>query len=113
MSEKAGGAVAELEKAVVAFEKVQRKHAKLGAGDTEPEYQFHNALRHAVQGRRQVPVTAGQWELFDEQPGAEGAARELRRACERAVDVVLEARLADRPELIRFLRGYCWRVVLD
>lgn len=100
-----------LKKAIDNFAKVQRKHASLGAEDTEPDGTFQVQLVRAAKGKEvKVPTTAHGWELYSDRPGSGRAARSLATACQRCVDVIHACPLGESGAVIGYLRDYCWRV---
>jgi hypothetical protein len=91
------------------FEKVQQECSSLGATDTEPDWQFENAVRIALRDDKvAVPTTADGWELFTTQAGAEAAARKLHDACRPICELVQLHR--GRSQFFDHVKGKLWRV---
>jgi hypothetical protein len=91
------------------WDKVQGKYSKFGATDTEPDWHFQDALRHAYQGVRKVPVD-GNWELFSSVPGSRAAAKELTKFTEEAVAAILQG--SREKFSVEDARDHIWRVNL-
>lgn len=101
--------------AFAAFEKVQNKLANFGAADSEPEgvMQDHVArelmLYHNGRSKRSARKTAREWQLYDDEPGADAAASELSDALELLVRKLKELWFdGDNAERIR---KELWRVL--
>ena len=57
--------VAEVKKAVVAFEETQKKYKAFGAYDTEPDGIWQHLLLKTIEGNAPTPPrSAGGWELY-------------------------------------------------
>lgn len=104
-------ALDELKKRITAFEKAQRKWAKAGAADTEPDGLWQVRLVRALEGKDpNVPTTAEGWELYTTNPEAEKAAAELAAACKDACDFIKSVPLGESGPVREYLEAYCWRV---
>ena len=103
----------EFQKLVKQFEKVQRKYAKFGAEDTEPDGVFQVLLVRAFRGKKpEVPTTVRGWQVYDK-PRADLVAAALAAAAAACVESL--ATLDDKPhgqvkEVEESLKDYCWRV---
>ncbi len=101
----------QLRLAVKEFEKTQKRFAKFGATDTEPDAIFQRLLVRAFQGKApKVPVTADGWDLYVGDDGDEVAASNLYRQAKACVDLINACPLGQSGLLEKFLRDYCWRV---
>jgi len=97
----------EIKEVIKEFEEVQESLRDFGAGDTEPDWVFHNVIRCAVQGKDFPANEPEYWELFETEEGWTEAARMMTTAAEKVYNFVREeAKIAD----IEYLRSYCWRV---
>lgn len=78
----------EFETAYAALCDVQERYSGFGASDTEPRAVFSSLLSQVCDGRDPdpVPTDARGWQLFSDEPGADGVARKMARAAERALD---------------------------
>jgi hypothetical protein len=102
--------VNQLKKAIEEFRAVQSKYSKFGAGDSEPDGVFQRRLQIAfMDGVDKVPVSGDRWELFTASMDCEEAARALHKAAQKAVRIILDARMRDRGKLESFLEDFCWR----
>lgn len=103
---------AKLKQSFAEFKAVQSKHGKLGAYDTEPDCEFHNAMRYVfLGGDLKVPQTAEEWHLFSDMDGADKAATEMTQAAMRAALLVETHR--GETSCKEFLKEALWRVELD
>jgi hypothetical protein len=93
------------------FEAAQERWKEYGAADTEPDGIWQGLVRDAIFGRTpKIPETADEWDLFDQEPGAEAAAAALAAAARAAVEAIGGLPLAAVGPIRDSLRGYCWRV---
>lgn len=111
-----------VQKHLDAFRAVQTKHGHYGAGDTEPDWHFHDVLRNAVRGKpHKAPASSGGWEIFSEKSqqdprfrGSSKAVRDLRTAAIAAYHAVRKGMKHKNPEVRRavekHVRDYAWRV---
>lgn len=91
------------------MDKLQRKHAKLGANDTEPDMVYHNAVRDAFGGKPFKPLSADGWDLFIRKEGAEDAAKQLNLQTKKICDLILKLKVAEMDPVREWARGVFWR----
>lgn len=60
-----------------------------GACDTEPDWYFQRAIRHALDGELLIPEPDG-WELYSSVPGYKGAGKRLGAATRRLCKEILK-----------------------
>lgn len=102
-----------LKAAIAAFEKTQKKYAKLGAQDTESDGVFHCILKRAFLGRPpKIPGDPDGWELYSDEPGSLKAAAALSGSvlyCVRVLENLDKMPHGEAKELEKYLKSYCWR----
>lgn len=97
---------------------LMNEHSHYGATDTEPDWQWQNCLRLAVNGnfdfQKVVPQHAEGWELFSSMPGVHAVADELSNQATEVVDLIRQCSMEELAELRVHLEveGFCWRVDL-
>lgn len=97
--------------AIKEFEGVQKKYARWGARDTEPDGVFQVQLMRAFRGKKpQVPYDGNGWELYDSSMDCTTAASALHNACRKVVDLIESCPLSESREVGKYLESYCWRV---
>ena len=106
--------VDEIKKKVEEFQSLQSKWSGRGAYDTEPDWQFQNVIRKAIQGEKKIPQTPNGWELYsyndEENMLSTPAANELAEKAGEVADFILALPLGESKEVIEYLKDYCWRV---
>lgn len=106
---------------VAEFERKQRQWAEFGAGDTEPDGEFHWSIAKQLEALSQgsnkaVPVadSARKWQLFSDMNGSGKAARELSSAARSVNAAIRQAvKRGEWLDVIRWARDYCWRVCIN
>lgn len=95
------------------WDKLSTKHAKFGASDTEPDWQFQNSIRCALNGKNSVPQSPNAWEIFTfdgYKNGSEKAAKELTKFTQKVVDQILATPTGEIADLKREFQEHLWRV---
>lgn len=97
--------------AVKEFEGEQRKYAKYGASDTEPDGVFQSLLVRAFKGKKpQVPYDGDGWDLYDSSMDCTTAASALHNAARKVVDLIQSCPISESAPVKKYLQGYCWRI---
>jgi phytoene/squalene synthetase len=102
--------VSELETKIQQFEDVSLEYVDYGARDSEPDGEFQLALVKAIQGKREIPQTAEDWQLLTVTRDCSKAATALTAACTEIVDAIMNSPISDANYLSAYLKEYCWRV---
>ena len=90
---------------------MQSKFDEFGAADTEPDGKFQHLVSLASAGKLStVNLTAAQWQLYTETPGADAAADALNKAANKVVDLIAGCAVGEFGDVHKYLRGYCWRI---
>lgn len=100
----------QIKAAMQAFEKLQRSYAKYGAGDTEPDGEFHDIVARAFKGKPvSTDLSAGEWQLYSDERGVGLAASNMNRAAAKVVALIGKVPTAERAAVGKYLAGICWR----
>lgn len=100
----------QIKQAMEAFEKLQRSYSKYGAGDTEPDGEFHHIVACAYKGKPvSTDLTAGEWQLYSDMRGAGLAASNMSRAAAKVAALIGKVTTAERAAVGKYLAGICWR----
>ena len=83
-----------------------------GANDTEPDYQYQNAVLNAVLGRKFVNMTADEWELYSDTSGVDKAAKLLNVQTRKITKLILGAKVSELHEIREWVHNNLWRVDL-
>jgi hypothetical protein len=108
---------------MTAVEKFKREHSKMealqhklrkwGADDTEPDWHYQDQVRNALFGKAPMILTAREWELFSDIPGAARAASQMSTQTLRVCTVVLNCKVSELGAVKEYMREFFWRVDLD
>lgn len=102
-----------LKKKIKEFEELQST-VGFGAGDTEPDYHWHRALKSALDGRVFIPRTGEGWELYTASypvGQVEFAAAQLLKKAKEVVEFILETKIGEAAEIRKYVEEYAWRVM--
>lgn len=106
--------IEKLKERVETFKKYQRMFSKFGAEDTEPDWEFENAIRDAYQGKEaHVPSSAYEWQLYDGMDGVDAAAIDLTNIAKQAVEALQKIPMGLKADLRKYLDSWVWRADLD
>jgi hypothetical protein len=94
------------------MDQLQSNLSKYGAGDTEPDWHYQNAVRNAVLGREFESLNAHGWEIFDGVAGSGKAAQRLNAQTRKITKLILGARVSELHEIREWVRNNLWRVDL-
>ena len=100
-----------IKEAVAEFQATQKKYAKYGAYDTEPDGVFQSLMVRAFKGKKpQVPYDGDGWELYDSSMDCTTAASALHNAARKVVDLIQSCPISESAPVKKYLQGYCWRI---
>lgn len=107
------GVPADLRSAIEAVEALQEEYAEAGAGDSEPDSQFHRIIQRACDGKV-YDWSKLDWDLYDhadanseERRLAEEAKPKLTAAAKRVYELILLHN--SDADVVQELREYAWR----
>ena len=89
---------------------LQSKLSKFGAGDTEPDWHYQNAIRNAFHGKKFESLNADGWELFSVVKGSGKAASRMNAATRKITNLILGAKVSELDAIRDWARGELWRV---
>jgi hypothetical protein len=95
------------------FRAVQNKLLKFGASDTEPDTKYEMNFRLALYGLPFKPLTAEEWQLYTCSMKCHMAARRLNSALQKVANVLVTMKMAERPEIMEWVKTWAWRVDMD
>ena len=94
------------------MEQLQSRLSKYGAGDTEPDWHYQNAVRNAVLGQPFTNLTIREWEIFDGVGGSGIAAQSLNAQTRKVTKLILGAKVSELHGIREWVRNNLWRVDL-
>ena len=100
----------EIKDAVKKFEACQKKYLKFGAWDTEPDSVFQWAIADAwAKGENTIKHDPNYWQLFTCSMNCNKAGKELGKAANKVVQLILSTERKDSRMIGNWLQDYCWR----
>lgn len=103
----------ELKAAHEHFRDVQNKLTNFGAGDSEPDGEYEEAVRQALHGLPFKPLSAEEWQLYTCSMKCDMAAKRLNHALQRVVNTISVMTLAERPAVMVWVKTWAWRVDME
>lgn len=100
--------VAYLEDAVKKFQTLQRRYARYGADDSEPDGVFQDLLFNYQDST--IPTNGDGWALYTNSMNCERVAVKLSEAALDAVNVAKGCPADQIPRMKEFIKKYCWRM---
>ena len=100
-----------IKEAVKTFSDVQRKYARYGARDTEPDAVFQSLLVRAALGKPVETALDGKaWQLFTSSMNCNAAAKALSKAARKAVELIQRCPLGESADVKEYIKAFCWRI---
>lgn len=92
-----------LDIAIKEYRTLTNKTSNFGSLDTEPRWHFTYAIEKSLEGKKVIPQSAYEWELFSDMRGAEKVANKMTKLTEIIVNFILDSRISQREDVKRIL----------